>query len=317
MQCGWLAPALIALAMTFSATGAKAGERLSEPLPATAPAPTENPERQDESAKANEQNLPESSDAPLPKPSPHAEPDAGATPVPSEPESAAAPAGSDGAPAGNDPAPIPAPRPDSNDQPEGPESHVPAEKAYSGPALPAAMSAEDKACRVRLAELGVKFDERPSQSDPSGCLLPFPVAVTELGGVSLAPEALVTCALAETTARFVADVVKPETQRTFRSPLTAIRQDSGYVCRPRAGTDTLSEHAYGRAIDFGAFTLADGREIAVEKTEDSEIGRYFARLRKAACGPFKTVLGPGSDADHATHFHFDLAERRNGSAYCR
>jgi hypothetical protein len=40
-------------------------------------------------------------------------------------------------------------------------------------------------------------------------------------------------------------------------------------------------------------------------------------VRKAACGPFKTVLGPGSDADHALHFHFDLAPRRHGGTFCQ
>ncbi|TIQ63130.1 MAG: extensin family protein, partial [Mesorhizobium sp.] len=36
-----------------------------------------------------------------------------------------------------------------------------------------------------------------------------------------------------------------------------------------------------------------------------------------ACGPFKTVLGPGSDADHSLHLHLDLAPRRNGGTFCQ
>ena len=31
----------------------------------------------------------------------------------------------------------------------------------------------------------------------------------------------------------------------------------------------------------------------------------------------ETVLGPGSDADHALHFHFDLEPRRNGGTFCQ
>jgi hypothetical protein len=45
--------------------------------------------------------------------------------------------------------------------------------------------------------------------------------------------------------------------------------------------------------------------------------KFLDALRKAACGPFKTVLGPGSDADHALHFHFDLAPRRHGGTFCQ
>ena len=40
-------------------------------------------------------------------------------------------------------------------------------------------------------------------------------------------------------------------------------------------------------------------------------------FRTAACGPFKTVLGPGSNADHANHFHLDLQKRRNDYLYCK
>jgi hypothetical protein len=40
-------------------------------------------------------------------------------------------------------------------------------------------------------------------------------------------------------------------------------------------------------------------------------------VRKAACGPFRTVLGPGADADHSLHFHFDLEPRKSKSAFCQ
>ncbi|TIS79786.1 MAG: extensin family protein, partial [Mesorhizobium sp.] len=44
---------------------------------------------------------------------------------------------------------------------------------------------------------------------------------------------------------------------------------------------------------------------------------FLNAVRKAACGPFKTVLGPGSDADHSLHLHLDLAPRRNGGTFCQ
>jgi hypothetical protein len=43
--------------------------------------------------------------------------------------------------------------------------------------------------------------------------------------------------------------------------------------------------------------------------------RFQRAVRKAACGPFTTVLGPGSDAYHDDHMHFDTKPRR--SPYCR
>ncbi len=40
-------------------------------------------------------------------------------------------------------------------------------------------------------------------------------------------------------------------------------------------------------------------------------------VRGDSCKYFSTVLGPGSDADHALHFHFDLEPRRNGGTFCQ
>ena len=92
---------------------------------------------------------------------------------------------------------------------------------------------------------------------------------------------------------------------------------SAYVCRSRNGNAKLSEHALGNAIDIASFVLGDGRQVDVKAGAEQKEQEFLDGLRKAACGPFKTVLGPGSDADHALHFHFDLAKRRSGSTFCQ
>ena len=78
----------------------------------------------------------------------------------------------------------------------------------------------------------------------------------------------------------------------------------------------LSEHAFGNALDIASFTLSDGTTVAVELRPEEKPAIFLGKVRKAACGPFKTVLGPGSNADHAEHFHFDLAPRRHGGTVC-
>lgn len=75
----------------------------------------------------------------------------------------------------------------------------------------------------------------------------------------------------------------------------------------------LSEHAFANALDWSALTLADGTRIEVRAHDAATEPRAFgliSTLHARACGPFATVLGPGADADHADHFHFDLAKRR-------
>ena len=173
-------------------------------------------------------------------------------------------------------------------------------------------------CLVALRNLDVDFDPEEPLSDPAGCAIPNPVTLKNLGkNIKLAPEALLDCPMALASVRFMNDVAAAAAKRELGSELTSINQASGYVCRPRHGTAKLSEHAFGNALDIASFGLADGRKIDVTGSATGAEAKFLDALRKAACGPFKTVLGPGSDPDHAVHFHFDLAPRRRGSTFCQ
>lgn len=218
--------------------------------------------------------------------------------------------------------PRPEPRPDQPGETKA-EDEPPADAGKEEPSLmppprPAEMPAEETACRARLKELGVAFEERPQLADAAGCSVPWPIAVSALSkDVALAPEAVMNCATAQRAAEFARDHIAPKASAVLGSALTSIRQDSAYVCRPRNGSAKLSEHAFGNALDIGAFLLKDGRTVEVGKASKRGEGEFMLAIRLAACGPFTTVLGPGSDADHASHFHFDLAARRKGSAFCQ
>lgn len=201
-------------------------------------------------------------------------------------------------------------------RPEAPDEAVP-ERSPSSVGIPP----EEQACRHRLRELGVTFTEHEPIDEPAGCSARWPLSVTGLpGGVTLEPAAVLTCPMAEATARFVGTTAAPLSRAIFGSELETVAQVSSYVCRERADGGKLSEHAFANALDWGALLLEDGTRIDVReyrRQSDPKQARLIDALRKAACGPFRTVLGPGSDADHADHFHFDLAERRNGGTWCR
>jgi hypothetical protein len=183
---------------------------------------------------------------------------------------------------------------------------------------PVSMPDDERACRSRLRDLGVAFKELPQLSDKAGCSVPWPIEVTNLGGgVDLAPAGAFNCAVVERSAKFMRDVILPSSQKLLGSPVKILRQASAYVCRPRNGTSKLSEHAFGNALDIDSFVLADKRTLGVGRVDKPQDARFMLEVRLAACGPYTTVLGPGSNADHATHFHFDLAKRRPGSTYCR
>jgi hypothetical protein len=219
--------------------------------------------------------------------------------------------------------PVPQSRPDrapqapSDREMFGPPAPKMLPDKRSSAARPATMPIEEAACRTRLKVLGVEFEEFAPQSDAEGCALPFPLKLRRLSRqIDIEPDAIINCATAEASARFAANVIAPAAKAEFGEDLTVVGQASAYVCRPRNGTRKLSEHAFGNALDIARFTLAKGTVVDVEPAPPEKNAKFLGVVRKAACGPFKTVLGPGSDADHALHFHFDLAPRRNGGTVC-
>lgn len=192
-------------------------------------------------------------------------------------------------------------------------------KVPSPPATLETKQIGPSACQSELQVYGVTFKPMPPVSDPIGCSIADPIEVTALGpNITLSPAALLDCPTALKLAAFIRDDAQKITISTLGSTIASITQASAYVCRTRHGATKLSEHAFGRAFDIASFTLTDKRIILVQTPPANEpkTKLFLDLVRAKACGPFNTVLGPGSDPDHALHFHFDLAPRK-GKAFCQ
>ncbi|MER8673295.1 MULTISPECIES: extensin family protein [unclassified Mesorhizobium] len=209
-------------------------------------------------------------------------------------------------------APQPPEKPDAGDKKMLPD-------ARSADVPDAKMPAAEVACRERLTALGVEFEEHKAESNPDiGCSIPYPLVLKSLGkSIAIGPATELNCPMAEAAARFAAEIIQPAAKAEFGADLKSINQASAFVCRPRNGTRHLSEHAFGNALDIASFTLSDGRKVEVGPTPPEKDGKFLNAVRKAACGPFNTVLGPGADPDHSLHFHLDLEPRRNGGTFCQ
>ena len=213
--------------------------------------------------------------------------------------------------------PAVAPQPPPKPADAGDEKMLPDPRSADRPGEK--MPPEEVACRDRLKALGVEFEEHSAESNPEiGCSIPYPLVLKRLGkSIAIAPGTELNCPMAEAAARFAADVIQPAAKTELGADLKSIGQASAFVCRPRHGTRKLSEHAFGNALDIASFTLSDGRKVEVGPTPPEKDAKFLNAVRKAACGPFKTVLGPGADADHALHFHLDLEPRRHGGTFCQ
>ena len=269
-----------AAAILLLAAGSAAAQRPR--LPATMPAPVLNRQAVPESPAPPPQQVP------LPEKRPETPPSGEGSEPTSKGEEAPA-----------EKKPLPDPR----------SASIPAEK----------MPPEETACRERLKALGATFEERKAEHDAAaGCSIPYPLLLKALGkSIELEPDAELNCAMAEAAVRFSQEVMAPAAKKDLGAELKSVGHASAYVCRPRHNGGKMSEHAFGNALDIAGFTLTDGSVVEIRPSPPEREAKFLDAVRKAACGPFKTVLGPGSDADHALHFHFDLEPRRNGGTFCQ
>lgn len=178
----------------------------------------------------------------------------------------------------------------------------------------------NRPCLAALAAAGVIFEQRGRHEGSGQCGIEDAVQVSAIRGTTLQPSALLSCQTALAWSDFMAQTVTREARTHLRSAPATLFVAASYACRGRnnvAGA-RISEHGFGRAIDVRGMVLADGSTWSVRphaNGSNDPAARFQAALRQAACGPFNTVLGPGSDGHHRDHIHFDTALR--SSTYCR
>jgi hypothetical protein len=201
-------------------------------------------------------------------------------------------------------APLPVPRPPL---PLVPERVAPA--PLPGPA--------EMVCR----DLRLAGEAKPDIVDVGGlaCGVDDPVRIVSVAGVRLSEPALLGCPTARRLADWLTGVVRAEALEHLQSQVAEVRVMGSYACRARnhAADGRLSEHARGRAIDIGGFTLSNGQQVTVARDwGKNPKGDFLRRIWRKGCGVFQTVLGPDADRHHHDHLHLDTSPRRS-EPYCR
>lgn len=146
---------------------------------------------------------------------------------------------------------------------------------------------------------------------------PFKILAASEGQVSMKPQATLGCPMTVAFNRWLGEIAQPAAQAWFGEPIVEVRQLSSYSCRRIGGSGNMSEHGFGNALDVSGFTFASGRIVTVKHgwSGSPEERGFLRQIHAGGCEVFTTVLGPGYDAAHHDHFHFDLA-RRN-AVVCR
>jgi hypothetical protein len=201
-----------------------------------------------------------------------------------------------------------------------PQPMAPPQEAFASlPEKEAAKAAAPTDCDAQLAKVA-GFRPLGTLVAPGECGAPDAVLLDSLlmadgTKVTIAPPATLRCAMAAEVVQWVRDDVAPAAMK-LGAPLREIENLGSYECRgrDRVRGATLSEHGRANALDVHAFKLANGMRIVL--ADPRAPVDFRNAIRQAACARFATVLGPGSDAEHAEHVHLDLAPRRNNYKLC-
>ena len=177
-------------------------------------------------------------------------------------------------------------------------------------------------CHYELADRGVSFEptvravDHPEGNPDLDCIVEDPVWVlSPVYGVELeyydgseTPRSLASCEMAHSLADTVADVAP--------FGVAAVRHIGTYNCRVISGTNRLSRHGYGDAIDIYGFRFDDGRVWTLvdhwehdTESPESEAAAflYLAAHRWYDDWIWNIILTPNYNDAHDNHFHVDLS----------
>ena len=227
--------------------------------------------------------------------------------------------------------PIPRPKPlDLEEIPPEPTIDVPPVKPK--PDVPAlsvlpkfvpSSTPDAAACYAALSKLDVTFSPNASYEQNGSCTVINPVQLKayKVNGtnIELPDHPVLNCAFALQLIKFMRDSAHPTISTKTSSQIAKLYTGPGFICRGRNDhvSAKLSEHASGNAVDIERIQLADGRIVFVKDAISSNTNDYdvLTTIRHAACTYFTTVLGPGANAAHASHFHFDLGQHGKSGTY--
>lgn len=177
-------------------------------------------------------------------------------------------------------------------------------------------------CHDSLAFMGVSFAAEAQPASAGSCSIDDPVVLKSMrlasGFVEFPDHPLVNCKFAVEFSKWL-EADGAAAAAKAGSPLAKLYTGPGYECRGRNGdaSGKISEHGYGNAVDITFFKLRDGSTIQVKDAPVRAAKGYaaLAAMRSSACSAFTTVLGPGANAAHAEHFHFDLGKHGKSGTY--
>lgn len=182
-----------------------------------------------------------------------------------------------------------------------------------------------KDCEAELKKRRIQFTILDKIMDPKGCLAERPLKLSSLSsGVILSRNVTARCEVVLALDNLISRIAIPSAKLHMDKKFVEVKTSTSYQCRTRnnAKGAKVSEHGFANGIDITGFKFADGTVMPVSLKNDKmsakalKAAKFQAAIRAGACAYFTTVLGPGTNATHNDHLHFDLAHRNGGYRLC-
>jgi hypothetical protein len=181
----------------------------------------------------------------------------------------------------------------------------------------------DASCTAALKAKDVDFDVVAQPAAAPACDVQQPVQLKSMyvAGVAMQfpDQPILNCTFALHFVDWLREVGGPAATQSEGFALTQFYTGPGFQCRGRNGDTAakISEHGHGNAVDVERIKFSDGRMFAVHDALDPASPAFatLKAIRTSACARFTTVLGPGSNAAHREHFHFDSGIHGKSGTY--
>lgn len=145
-------------------------------------------------------------------------------------------------------------------------------------------------CLKQLDTLGASYSKLGNLSEGK-CFVKNAVKVSKYSSTELSSPVVLSCPSAVKLANLLAE-----------TKASRLEHMGSYHCRKVRGSNLISEHGYGTAIDISRIDLASVKKDWKKKNNK---GQLLNDAYLSACSIFSNVLGPYTDKAHHDHFHLD------------
>ena len=152
-----------------------------------------------------------------------------------------------------------------------------------------------QSCFEQMALKNIQFKSLGNVG-PGNCMIKDAVRIENFQNTKLSGPITLNCTTSLSLANWLKEIEAREVEHL-----------GSYNCRKIHGTNIMSEHSFGSAVDIASI---NGISLRTEWKKNDANGEYLRQAGKVACKHFANALTPDYNAAHHDHFHLDNGYQR-------